>query len=93
VARKTKLAVAMLSLAGGPASLSYAQSIPKFEVAAIKPCKETEPGQRGGGGNSSPGRLNVKCDTVKGLSNEAYLLFGEQPEPGNDAWFDAAGAS
>ena len=76
MARKTKLATVMLSLlAGGPASLSNAQSTPKFEVAAIKPCKEAEPGQRGGGGNSSPGRLNVKCDTVKGLINEAYLLF------------------
>lgn len=69
---------------------------PKFEVASIRPCKE-EPGQRSGGGNSSPGRLNVKCASLKGLINQAYLLFASgqfrvglpPPIEGGPAWINS----
>jgi uncharacterized protein (TIGR03435 family) len=53
-----------------------AAQTPKFEVASIKPCKTDMPfNARSGGGNSSPGRLNVECQTVKGLIQAAYVIF------------------
>src|SRR5580698_4020075 len=74
-----------------------AQSAPKtkFEVASIRACKME--GQRGGGGNSSPGRLNVQCSTVKGLIGMAYLMFANGrllvglPEPieGGPGWINS----
>ena len=75
---------------------SAAVATPKFEVASIRPCIE-EPGQRGGSGNSSPGRLNVKCSSVKGLINQAYLLFANgqfrvglpPPIEGGPAWINS----
>jgi len=75
---------------------SKAVATPKFEVASIRRCKE-EPGQRGGGGNSSPGRLRVNCTTVKGLINQAYLLFANgrfrvglrPPIEGGPAWINS----
>jgi len=60
---------------------------PQFEVASIKPCqlggrgqRGTEPGARGGGPGTpivSPGRLNLVCQTVKQLIQQAYLTFAE----------------
>jgi uncharacterized protein (TIGR03435 family) len=52
----------------------------KFEVASIRPCKADAgaPGGRSGGSpqdQSSPGRLNVNCQTVKSLIHMAYILF------------------
>ena len=53
-------------------------TIPKFEVASIKPCKaDLGPNGRSGGGNSSPGRLNVQCQTVIGLIQAAYVIFAD----------------
>jgi uncharacterized protein (TIGR03435 family) len=53
-----------------------AAQTPKFEVASIKPCKTDMPSNaRSGGGNSSPGRLNVECQTAKGLVEAAYVIF------------------
>ena len=53
-----------------------AAQTPKFEAASIKPCRTGMPdGARSGGGNSSPGRLNVECQTVKGLIQAAYVIF------------------
>lgn len=64
-----------LTLALAFAGIAAAQT-PKFEVASIKPCKsDIAPGARSGGGNSSPGRLNVECQTVKGLIEAAYVIF------------------
>lgn len=49
---------------------------PKFEVVSVKPCRgDIPPGVRTGGGNPSPERLNIQCQTVKGLINIAYVLF------------------
>jgi uncharacterized protein (TIGR03435 family) len=51
---------------------------PKFEVASIKPCgADLAPNARGGGGNSSPGRLNIECQTVMGLIQAAYVIFAD----------------
>jgi hypothetical protein len=59
--------------------------IPKFEVASVKPCeiggggqRGTSPGQRAGGPGTpivSPGRLNLVCQTVKQLIQQAYLTY------------------
>jgi len=62
-----------------------AAQTPKFEVASIKPCKTCiPPDTRSGGGNSSPGRLNVECQTAKGLISVAYHDFanGRSVTPG-----------
>lgn len=56
-----------------------------------------EPGQRSGGSNSSPGHLRVKCTPVRGLINQAYLLFANgrfrvglpPPIEGGPAWIDS----
>jgi uncharacterized protein (TIGR03435 family) len=79
-----------------------AQSIeptPKFEVVSVKPCRDDiTPGARTGGGNSSPGRLNIQCQTVKGLINIAFVLFAngrtanlaaQIPIEGGPTWIDA----
>jgi uncharacterized protein (TIGR03435 family) len=58
---------------------------PKFEVASIKPCKTyMDFNARSGGGNSSPGRLHVECQTAKGLIQGAYVAFanGRSVTPG-----------
>jgi uncharacterized protein (TIGR03435 family) len=58
---------------------------PRFEVASIKPCRTyMDLNARSGGGNSSPGRLNVECQTAKGLIQGAYVAFanGRSVTPG-----------
>ena len=57
--------------------ISRAQPIPKFDVAAIKPCEDTSTGRRGKGGTGSwsPGRLTVNCQTVMSLIQRAYVNF------------------
>ena len=80
------------------AAMAFAQTPPssKFEAASIRPCKMVE-GQRGGGGNSSPGRLNIQCAPLKGLINQAYLLFENghfriglpPPIEGGPAWINS----
>lgn len=54
----------------------------QFDVASIKPCPAGITPSGGGGGQGggaglsiSPGRLTVKCQTVKGLITTAYVLF------------------
>jgi uncharacterized protein (TIGR03435 family) len=94
---RLRLAIPIIvGLANAPALSAQSQPLSNFEVASIRPCK-VEPGDRSGGGNSSPGRLNVKCTTVKGLINQAYLLFANgqfrvglpPPIEGGPAWIDS----
>jgi uncharacterized protein (TIGR03435 family) len=61
-----------------PQRLSPAKSARtlKFDVASVKPCKEdVGVGGRGGRGNSSPGRLNLNCQTVKNFIYRAYYYY------------------
>lgn len=59
---------------------SAAASRPKFEVASIKLCKLQAGRMRGGGDDSSPGRLSTGCDLLVddnhlGLIQRAYVRF------------------
>jgi uncharacterized protein (TIGR03435 family) len=94
--RKTFIALSVL--AGLLASLGPVQSAnaPKFEVAAIKPCKSGDvapiPGTKSGRGGSgrvtgSPGRLNAECQTVANLIRDAYLSYAN-----GDPWPQPAGS-
>lgn len=90
---KIELALAALI---GCVALAQTAPQPKYDVAAIKPCKTT-PGERSGGDNSSPGRLTIKCTPVKGLIGQAYLLFENAqfrvglppPIEGGPSWIDS----
>jgi hypothetical protein len=55
--------------------------VPKFEVASIKRCQDSD---RGGGGDApSPVRIELNCVTIANLIRMAYLAFpsGRQNEP------------
>src|SRR6266568_662404 len=70
--RLNRFGIAVAATIGLAHSQSTTAAWPKFEVASIKPCKDLQPGARGGSGNSSPGRLNLNCQTVAGLIRFAY---------------------
>jgi uncharacterized protein (TIGR03435 family) len=55
---------------------------PKFDVASIKPCKESTFGTNGGA--TSPGRLTEHCAVVANLVKRAYGMFrdGKMEERG-----------
>jgi bla regulator protein blaR1 len=63
-----------------PKILAQSATVPKFEVASIKPCKD-EPGMRRGGTTSvTPGLLNTGClaladENHLGLIQRAYVRF------------------
>jgi len=61
----------------------HAQNAPKFEVASIKHCQDSDRG--GGGGELTPGRLHLNCLTTANLIRMAYLAFptGQPNEPVN----------
>ncbi|MDE3197275.1 MAG: hypothetical protein KGN84_13075, partial [Acidobacteriota bacterium] len=55
---------------------------PKFEVASIRPCRETEKGAGGrgrkkGGLRSDPGNLHIGCETIERLIQFAWLGYPE----------------
>jgi uncharacterized protein (TIGR03435 family) len=72
---------------------------PKFEVAAIKPCKPQNYDDRKNGENLSPGGLHLECFTVRDLIYMAYVLFenghvnphwsGSVPIKGGEAWINS----
>ncbi len=49
---------------------------PQFEVASVKPCKDSFPagGRNGGDKSSSPGRMERRCQTLAGMIMEAYVM-------------------
>ena len=59
---------------------SAATATPRFEVASIKPCKDSamdggRKGGRGGSGGPSPGRLALPCRSTMDLIRTAYVQF------------------
>jgi uncharacterized protein (TIGR03435 family) len=53
-----------------------AGSYTEIRRRVVKPCKEDfGVGGRGGRGNSSPGRLNLNCQTVKNFIYRAYFYY------------------
>jgi uncharacterized protein (TIGR03435 family) len=81
--------------------LLQAQARPKFEVASIKPCKDTTaPDERTGAASaalSSPERLTEGCQTVKSLIELAYVTFANgrvnlppnPPVEGGPSWINS----
>ena len=77
---------------------SAADAKPVFEVASIKRCRDDvlPPGGRGGGGSSfSPGRMNLRCQTLTSFIFAAYVVFANGraanlspfvPIEGSPAW-------
>jgi len=63
------------------ASRSAHATMPRFEVASVKPCKvedDTGRGGKGGGGGRirwDPGRLEEECQTAFNLIRDAYLAY------------------
>ena len=59
---------------------SSSASAQRFEVASIKPCQESD---SPGGGEPSPGRLNLVCVTTANLIRLAYIVYpaGEANTP------------
>ena len=54
---------------------SLNSAVPKFEVAAIKPCKPDD--MRFGTEPPTPGRIKVNCLTVVSLIRQSYVLFAD----------------
>ena len=108
-ANRTALALAGITALAGPATIAVvkappalaqpAGTTPKFEVVSVKSCRnDMAPGTRTGGGNSSPGRLDIQCQTVEGLINIAFVLFAngrtadlasQIPIEGGPSWIDS----
>lgn len=89
--------ILIVSLTG--AAFAQPGPSPRFEVASIKRCQDTEPVS---GGEMSPGRLHLACVTTANLIRLAYLVFptGEpnapvspsafqQPISGGPTWIDS----
>jgi uncharacterized protein (TIGR03435 family) len=87
-----------ITAAGSSQSQTGTAAVPKFEVASVKLCRaDLPPDARSGGGISSPGTLDINCQTVKGLINMAYVAFtnGERVTPsripieGGPSWINS----
>jgi bla regulator protein BlaR1 len=101
-AKKAALAIAAVVALAAPiavgilkAPIVRGQSTgPKFEVASIKLCAAGESGGRSGKGEknarSSPGRLDLACETVTTLVKLAYVGGrASVPISGGPAWIDS----
>lgn len=73
------VAINAAMMAPAPAQVSSASTsevTPKFDVAAVKLCRDDIPlDARTGGGISSPETLDINCQTLKGLIQMAYVAF------------------
>ena len=65
----------LVTLAAGPV-WAQPSSVPRFEVAVIKPAPDCALGSNGGGklGLMSPGRIEVECATMWSLIGGAYAV-------------------
>jgi len=72
----------------------------QFEVASVKPCRESVAapgGRKGDGGLSSPARLHLTCQTLMSLIQRAYVNYaygefdplGNTPISGGPKWIDS----
>ena len=93
-----KLVGGSLAIVTGFAQSQTKTATPTFEVASIKPCRtDLAPDARSGGGNSSPGTLDINCQTVRGLIQAAYVVFATgirvtpvlTPIEGGPTWIDS----
>jgi bla regulator protein blaR1 len=77
IGKKIVLAGAGLAALAAPVAVGVleAQPTPKWEVTAVRRCEDAPAGTRGGASNSSPGRLSITCQTLRGLILQAYVLF------------------
>jgi uncharacterized protein (TIGR03435 family) len=93
--------VKLMSLAAAIAAAIQTQSVPRFDVASIKPCEDASAGRRSGGGTGSwsPGRLTLNCQTVMVLIRRAFVDYADGrvhiwPPPlsieGAPAWINSA---
>jgi uncharacterized protein (TIGR03435 family) len=91
---RTLIGIQMAIAVGSVSSQTEPAVRPKFEVASVKPCRaDMNPGARTGG-NSSPGRLSIECQTLMGLIRTAYVMFADGqhigavpfPVSGGPAW-------
>jgi uncharacterized protein (TIGR03435 family) len=73
---------------------------PKFEVASIRPCEDGASDARiaNGNGGPSPGRLDLRCQSLKALIDRAYINFADGHEhvwapqvaiEGGPSWIDS----
>jgi bla regulator protein blaR1 len=64
----------VVGVMNAPAMRGQPAPMPKFEVASIKPCRPDAPtGRSGGPGRGfSPGTLNLTCQTVERMIENAY---------------------
>ena len=68
----------IVGIANAPAIRAQLAPPQKFEVASVKRCPDNlVPGGRGGGGDFSPGRMTLNCQSVMGLINAAYVLWAK----------------
>jgi uncharacterized protein (TIGR03435 family) len=67
-------AAAMAGQQAGPTSR------PRYDAASVKPCAaDIGPGERGGGGGISRGRITLNCQTLSGLMQAAYVGYKDDP--------------
>ena len=81
VGKKVALAFAAASALAVPIGIGVLRAqtapapTPKWEVTAVRRCEDAPAGTRGGASNSSPGRLSIICQNLRGLILQAYVLF------------------
>src|SRR5262249_43838222 len=87
-------AVTILVFVGKTTAQSEAAP-PKWEAISVKTCKADLPPDARGGGGTSPGRLNLDCQTVSGLIQGAYIngrgpaAVAHTPIEGGPSWINS----
>ncbi len=72
------LTLGILTASHVRAQATTTTSVPKFDVAAIRPCENNDPlpGMRSGAIYATPNRLHVRCLSLSYLVQTAYVTFG-----------------
>jgi len=79
IGKKITLVGAGLAALAAPVVVGVlrAQPTPKWEVTAVRRCEDAPAGTRGGASNSSPGRLSLTCQNLRGFILKAYVSFAK----------------